>query len=277
MKKSISLRGFSAYRLWSQLPSLEVSRLPDVIMFAAAIALFYGVVTVGRSWFGPFTPAVEISRSLWALPAYAGYSLLRISIAYVLSLAFTLVYGYVAAYNPRAERFMIPLLDVLQSIPVLSFLPGVMLAMVALFPGRQLGVEAGEILLIFTGQVWNMAFSFYASLKSIPKEMREAAKIYKFSWWQRFIEMELPFSAIGLVWNSMMSVAGGWFALMVCEMFVLGKRDFRLPGLGSYLQTAASAGDMTSILWGVGTMVVVIVLIDQLAWRPTIAWAEKFK
>ena len=277
MKKSISLRGFSAHHLWSQLPTLEVSHLPDVIMFAAGIALFYGVVTVGRGWLGPFTPSVEISRSLWALPAYAGYSLLRIAIAYFLSLMFTLVYGYVAAYNPRAERFMIPLLDVLQSIPVLSFLPGVMLAMVALFPGRQLGVELGAILLIFTGQVWNMAFSFYASLKSIPKEMREAATIYRFSWWQRFTQMELPFSAIGLVWNSMMSVAGGWFALMVCEMFVLGPRDFRLPGLGSYLQTAASAGDTASIMWGVATMVAVIVLLDQFIWRPVIAWAEKFK
>jgi NitT/TauT family transport system permease protein len=277
MKKRISFRGFSAYRLWSQLPSLEVSHLPDVIMFAAGIALFYAVVTVGRSWLGPFTPSVEISRSLWALPAYAGYSLLRITTAYVLSLGFTLVYGYVAAYNPRAERFMIPLLDVLQSIPVLSFLPGVMLAMVALFPGRQLGIELGAILLIFTGQVWNMAFSFYASLKSIPKEMREAAAIYHFSWWQRFMQMELPFSAIGLVWNSMMSVAGGWFALMVCEMFVLGPRDFRLPGLGSYLQTAASAGDTASILWGISTMVLVIVLLDQFVWRPVIAWAEKFK
>jgi NitT/TauT family transport system permease protein len=152
-----------------------------------------------------------------------------------------------------------------------------MLAMVALFPGRQLGVEAGAILLIFTGQVWNMAFSFYASLKSIPNEMREAAKIYRFSWWQRFIEMELPYAAIGLVWNSMMSVAGGWFFLMACEMFVLGSRDFRLPGLGSYLQTAASAGDTRSILWGVGIMIAVIVLLDQFVWRPVIAWAEKFK
>jgi NitT/TauT family transport system permease protein len=277
MKKSITLRGFSAYRIWAQLPGLEISYLPDVLMFGAAIALFYGVLVVGRSWLGPFTPEVEISRSPLALVAYAGYSLLRITIAYVLSLAFTLVYGYVAAYNPRAERFMIPLLDVLQSIPVLSFLPGVMLAMVALFPGRQLGVEAGAILLIFTGQVWNMAFSFYASLKSIPKEMREAAKVYQFSSWQRFIEMELPFAAIGLVWNSMMSVAGGWFFLMACEMFVLGSRDFRLPGLGSYLQTAASAGDTRSILWGVATMIAVIVLLDQFIWRPVIAWAEKFK
>jgi NitT/TauT family transport system permease protein len=277
MKKPSTLRGFSAYRLWTQIPSVQISFLPDLLMFAAAIALFYGVITVGRTWLGPFTPEVEISRSPLALPIYAGYSLLRIGIAYALSLIFTLVYGYVAAYNPRAERFMIPLLDVLQSIPVLSFLPGVMLAMVALFPGRQLGVEAGAILLIFTGQVWNMAFSFYSSLKSIPKDMREAAKIFRFSWWQRFIEMELPFSAIGLVWNSMMSVAGGWFFLMACEMFVLGDRDFRLPGLGSYLQTAASAGDTRSILLGVGTMIAVIVLLDQFIWRPVIAWAEKFK
>ena len=277
MKKDAALGAFSPYRLWSLLPRVEASHFPDFLMFAAAIALFYGVLVVGRTWLGPFTPSVEISRSPLALPAYAGLSLLRITFAYGLSLAFTLVYGYVAAYNAKAERFMIPLLDVLQSIPVLSFLPGVMLAMVALFPSRQLGVELGAILLIFTGQVWNMAFSFYASLKSIPREMREAAKIYGFSWWQRFTEVELPFAAIGLVWNSMMSVAGGWFFLMACEMFVLGSRDFRLPGLGSYLQTAASAGDTRSILWGVATMIAVIVLLDQFVWRPVIAWAEKFK
>ena len=270
-------RSWSPYRLWAQLPRIETSHLPDIIMFGVGLAIFYAILAVGKSWLGPFTPAVEISHSPLALPAYAGYSLLRITIAYVLSLAFTLVYGYVAAYNPRAEKFMIPLLDVLQSIPVLSFLPGVMLAMVAMFPGKQLGVEAGAILLIFTGQVWNMAFSFYASLKSIPREMREAAKIYRFNWWQRFTQVELPYAAIGLVWNSMMSVAGGWFFLMACEMFVLGARDFRLPGLGSYLQTAASAGDTRSILWGVVTMVTVIVLLDQFIWRPVIAWAEKFK
>jgi NitT/TauT family transport system permease protein len=277
MARSNTLRAFSPWRLWSILPRLEKSAFPDLLMFAAGLALFYGIVVVGRAWFGPFNPSVEISRSPRALPGYAALSLLRITIAYALSLAFTLVYGYIAAYNAKAERFMVPLLDVLQSIPVLSFLPGVMLAMVALFPSRQLGVELGAILLIFTGQVWNMAFSFYASLKSIPHEMREAAEIYRFGWWQRFTEMELPFAAIGLVWNSMMSVAGGWFFLMACEMFVLGSRDFRLPGLGSYLQTAASAGDTPSILWGVATMIALIVLLDQLVWRPIIAWAEKFK
>ena len=242
-------------------------------MFSGGLALFYGVVEVGRNWLGPFTPHVEISPKLSALPAYAGYSLLRIAIAYVFSLIFAIGYGYIAAYRPGAERFMIPLLDVLQSIPVLSFLPGVMLAMAALFPGRQLGVEMGAVLLIFTGQVWNMAFSFYASLKSIPREMREAASIYRFNWWQRFVQIELPFATIGLVWNSMMSVAGAWFFLMACEQF----SDFKLPGLGSYLQTAADNGDTRSIVMGILTMVAVIVLIDQFVWRPVIAWAEKFK
>jgi NitT/TauT family transport system permease protein len=260
-------------RIWSVLPRPTAGSLPDLIMFSAGLALFYCVVEVGRNWLGPFTPHVEISRSLGALPVYAGYSLLRIALAYVLSLIFAVTYGYIAAYRPGAERFMIPLLDVLQSIPVLSFLPGVMLAMAALFPGRQLGVELGAVLLIFTGQVWNMAFSFYASLKSIPREMREAATIYRFNWWQRFIQIELPFATIGLVWNSMMSVAGAWFFLMACEQF----GDFRLPGLGSYLQSAADNGDTRSIVLGIITMVAVIVMIDQFVWRPVIAWAEKFK
>jgi NitT/TauT family transport system permease protein len=259
-------------RIWSVLPRPSAS-LPDLIMFSSGLALFYCVVEVGRNWLGPFSPHVEISRSLGALPVYAGYSLLRIALAYVLSLLFAVTYGYIAAYRPRAERFMIPLLDVLQSIPVLSFLPGVMLAMAALFPGRQLGVEMGAVLLIFTGQVWNMAFSFYASLKSIPREMREAATIYRFNLFQRFIQIELPFATIGLVWNSMMSVAGAWFFLMACEQF----SDFRLPGLGSYLQAAADDGDTRSILLGILTMVAVIVLIDQFVWRPVIAWAENFK
>ena len=246
-------------------------------MFAAVISIFYGVLVVARTWLGPFTPAVEISQSPLALPAYAGLSLLRITLAYGMSLAFTLVYGYIAAYNAKAERLMIPLLDVLQSIPVLSFLPGVMVAMVALFPGREIGLELGSILLIFTGQVWNMAFSFYASLKGLPRELTEAATTYRFGAWQRFYQLELPAGAIGLVWNSMMSVAGGWFFLMACEMFQLGDRDFRLPGLGSYLQTAANAGDLPAIIRGLVAMIAVILLLDQLVWRPLIAWAEKFK
>ena len=211
------------------------------------------------------------------LPLYAFYSVVRIFVAYLLSLTFAVGYGYIAAYNPRVEAFMIAVLDILQSIPVLSFLPAVMLAMISLIPGRQLGIEMGAILLIFTGQVWNMAFSFYSSLKSLPRELREAARVFRFSAWQRFWQLELPYSAIGLVWNSMVSVAGGWFFLMACEMFVLGDRDFRLPGLGSYLQTAASTGDSHGMLWGSVTMILIIVATDQLVWRPVIAWADKFK
>ncbi|HYA98029.1 MAG TPA: ABC transporter permease subunit [Methylomirabilota bacterium] len=251
--------------------------LIDLGAFAAVLAAVYGLYAIGRAWLGPMQPAAQISLSPRALPLYAFYSLVRISVAYGLSLVFALGYGYAAARSPRAEMILIPLLDILQSIPVLSFLPGVMLAMVALFPSRALGVELGSILLIFTGQVWNIAFSFYSSLKTVPRELNEAARIYRFSSWQRFIELDLPFSTIGLVWNSMMSVAGGWFFLMACEMFVLGNRDFRLPGLGSYLQSAASAGDTRAIAWGVGAMIVVIVLLDQLVWRPVIAWADKFK
>jgi NitT/TauT family transport system permease protein len=251
--------------------------LIDISVFVAVFGVVFGVYSIGQSWLGPVRVEAEISqdpRSLWL---YALYSLVRILVAYALSLVFALAYGYAAAKSKRAEIVLIPLLDILQSIPVLSFLPGVMLAMVALFPNRQLGVELGSIILIFTGQVWNIAFSFYSSLKTIPRDLREAAIIYRFSRWQRFLELDLPFSTIGLVWNSMMSVAGGWFFLMACEMFVLGDKDFRLPGLGSFLQTAASNGNTRAMLWGLAMMVAVIVLMDQLIWRPVITWADKFK
>jgi NitT/TauT family transport system permease protein len=249
----------------------------DLCVAGIGLACFYGVVQLARYWFGHPMPEITISLSPSALPRYAFYSIVRIWLAYALSLLFAIGYGYTAAYNRRVEALMIAGLDILQSIPVLSFLPGVMLAMVALFPSRQIGVEMGAIILIFTGQVWNMAFSFYSSLKSIPRELREAATIYRFSPWQRLWELELPYSAIGLVWNSMVSVAGGWFFLMACEMFVLGPRDFRLPGLGSYLQTAASTGNAAAITWGLLTMVAIIVATDQLVWRPVIAWSDKFK
>jgi NitT/TauT family transport system permease protein len=262
---------------WNILPSSVSALLKDLPIVAAGLGLFYGLLSLAHYWAGPVTTQAEIHLSLGALPKYAMFSVARIAIAYFLSLALTLVYAYVAAHNARAERILIPLLDTLQSIPVLSFLPPVMVAMVALFPTRQLGVELGCVVLIVTGQVWNMTFSVYSSLKSVPREMQEAAQAYRLSWWQTFIQLELPYSAIGLVWNSMMSVAGAWFFLMACEMFVLGDRDLRLPGLGSYLQTASDAGDMRAILWGVAVMIAVIVLMDQLIWRPIIAWSEKFK
>src|SRR6202047_4459630 len=159
-----------------------------LFLFAAV----FGIYAIGRSWLGPVTPGAHISQSPRALPLYALYSLVRIGVAYALSLIFALGYGYLAANSRRVEIILIPLLDILQSIPVLSFLPGVMLAMVALFPRRQIGVELGSVLLIFTGQAWNMAFSFYTSLKSIPSEMHEVAEVYSWSRWQKLAALELP-------------------------------------------------------------------------------------
>src|ERR1019366_4342264 len=262
---------------WASFSTAIPSILRDIPIIVAGLALFYGFISLTGYWAGPVNtqPVIQLSPS--ALPKYALFSVARIAAAYLISLIVTLVYAYVAAHNAKAERILIPLLDTLQSIPVLSFLPPVMVAVVALFPARQLGVELGCILLIFTGQVWNMTFSVYSSIKNVPAEMLEAAQVYRLSWWQRFMQLEMPYATIGLVWNSMMSVAGGWFFLMACEMFVLGNRDLRLPGLGAYLPTARDAGGVRAIVWGVIVMVAVIVLIDQAIWRPVIAWSEKFK
>jgi len=253
--------------------------LIDLAVILCGLAFFFAMIQLGTYWMAHPMPEVVISLSVSALPQYAFYSLGRMGIAYLLSLIFAVGYGYTAAYNPRVEVWLIAVLDILQSIPVLSFLPPVMLAMMALVPGHQMGIELGSILLIFTGQVWNMAFSFYTSLKSIPREMVEATRIYRYSAWQRFWQLEMPFAAIGLVWNSIVSVAVGWFFLISCEMFPLGTRNFRLPGLGSYLKTAASATpvDVHALLWGLGVLVLIIVATDQLIWRPLIAWSDKFK
>ena len=209
------------------------SLLIDPVVILCGLAFFFGMIQLGTYWMARPVPAVVISHSVRALPLYACYSLERMGIAYLLSLIFAVSYGYTAAYNPRAEAWMIAVLDILQSIPVLSFLPPVMLAMMALVPGHQLGIEMGSILLIFTGQVWNLAFSFYSSLKSIPREMVETSRIYRYSAWQRFWQLEMPYAAIGLLWNSIVSVAVGWFFLITCEMFTIRPRNFRLPGLGS--------------------------------------------
>jgi len=249
----------------------------DLCVAAIGLAVFYAIVRIGMLWAGPPAEQTVISLSPRALPLYAFYSIVRIFLAYVLSLFFAVSYGYLAAYNKRVEAFMIAALDIMQSIPVLSFLPPVMLAMIALFPTRHVGVELGAIFLLFTGAVWNMAFSFYSSLKTIPRELREATDIYRYSRVQTLLQLELPYAAIGLVWNSVMSVAGAWFTLMPCEMLHLGTKDFRLPGLGSFLQTASDQKDGTAIAWGLFSMIAIIVAIDQLIWRPLIAWSDKFK
>jgi NitT/TauT family transport system permease protein len=251
--------------------------LIDAAVGACGLAIFFSLVSTGSYWLSKPIPVVPISHSISALPVYAFYSVVRIAIAYLLSLVFAVSYGYTAAYHPRVEAWMVAVLDILQSIPVLSFLPPVVLAMVALVPGHQMGIEMGVILLIFTGQVWNLAFSFYSSLKSIPREMLEASRIYRYSAWQRFWQLEMPYAAIGLVWNSIVSVAGGWFALIACEMFTMGDRNFQLPGLGSYLQTATASGDIRALVAGFAVVILIVVATDQLVWRPLIAWSDKFK
>jgi NitT/TauT family transport system permease protein len=249
----------------------------DNLLILAILTLIFWIVRTAAQFGGAYDAQLQIETTLSVLPSYTAQTLLRMGLAYGISLVFSLIYAYVAYHSALMARILIPLLDILQSIPVLSFLPGVVLALIALFPGQRIGIELAAILLIFTGMAWNLTFSFYQSLTSLPRELREAARIYRLSCWQQFWTMELPAGAIGLVWNSVMSVAGGWFFLIAIESFTLGNQSFRLPGLGSYLKTAADQGNFYALAWGLGVLIGVIIVIDFLIWRPLIAWAEKFK
>lgn len=245
-----------------------------VVLLGIMVTAYVGVrLALGspRSIQGP-----EISLSPWALPWYACLSIGRMAAAYLLSMIFSLVYGYIAARRRGAEKVMIPLLDILQSIPLLSFLPVVLLSFRAVFPAG-VAAELASIVLIFTSQAWNLTFAWYQSLLTIPRELKEAGKVLRMSPWMRFRKLELPFAALSLIWNSVMSWSGGWFFLMAAEIFSLGEMDFRLPGLGAYLQEAAQRGDVEAIFWGMGTLILVIVALDQIVWRPLLAWADRFK
>jgi NitT/TauT family transport system permease protein len=259
---------------WRRLPLLAAT---DLLLMAGVVGMVFGLLSLGGEWTHAMRPAVNIDLSLSALPRYTFYSLSRGLIAYGFSLAFTLIYGYWAAKDAVAEKILVPLLDVLQSVPVLGFMPGLVLALVAAFPRSNMGLELACVLMIFTGQAWNMTFSYYQSLKSVPPDLREAADAYRFDWRRRLLGVELPYAAMGLVWNSMMSMAGGWFFLTITESFVLGDRDFRLPGIGSYMSAAVGKGDKAAMAWAVLAMSLMIVMLDQLLWRPVVAWAQKFR
>lgn len=252
-------------------------KLIDALILFFIVGILSLIIYVASGWRYEMQPSVEISLDPKYIPLYSANSIIRIFVAYVLSFLFSIWYGYTANRSKNHEKVMIPLLDVLQSIPVLSFLPGVVLAMIAIFPHSRLGIELASILLIFTGQVWNMAFSYYNSINTIPRELIEVTRVFRHNRFTKFIRLDLPFSGIGLVWNSMMSVAGGWFFLMACEMFILKDRDFRLPGIGSYIQTAANKGDMLHVIYGIGTMIFLIIVLDILVWRPLVAWSQKFR
>jgi NitT/TauT family transport system permease protein len=248
----------------------------DLVLLVALIGTVFGLISLAGEW-RTLRPQVHIDLSPSALPVYVLYSLSRGLIAYVLSLTFTLVYGYWAAKDAIADRVLLPMLDILQSIPVLGFMPSVVLALVAVFPRSNIGLELASILMIFSGQAWNMTFSFYHSLRSVPKDQLEAATTYRFNWWEQLKWVELPFATIGLVWNSMMSMAGGWFFLMITESFVLGDKDFRLPGIGSYMSVAVAKGDVRAQLWAIFAMITMIVALDQVLWRPVVVWSQKFR
>ncbi len=254
------------------------AKLGIELLFLGFLAGIVGLIKLSATQFSaPYLGGITIDLSPWALPRYTLLSLSRGFAAYGLSLAFTLVYGTIAAHNRRAEKVMIPALDVLQAIPVLAFLPSVVLAMVRLFPTREIGLEIACIVMIFTAQVWNMTFSFHGSLRGIPQPLREVARIQRLSGWQVFRLLEVPAATIGLIWNSMMSMAGGWFFLTVNEAFNLGGQDYRLPGIGSYMAEAIKNGNVHAMVAAVIAMVCMIVLVDQVFWRPIVVWSQRFK
>ena len=258
-------------------PALGVA---DLAVGLGVLAVLYVVAHVGAQSFVKFSPPEvlpSVSLDPRNLPNYAARSTLRMFIALVASTLFTFVYGYAAARSKRAARVLIPLLDILQSVPVLGFLSVTVTAFIALFRGSLLGLEAASIFAIFTGQAWNMTFSFYQSLRSVPQELDEMAGLYQLSRWERFTRLELPSSVIGLVWNGMMSFGGGWFFLAASEAITVLNRQYTLPGIGSYVAAAVQAKDFRALGWAIATMIVLILIIDQLFWKPLVTVADRYK
>jgi len=256
-------------------------KLLDLILFLAFIGTVAGIARVGAGMFAPFSPPTVLPEPIdlnpWRLPYYVARSTLRMFIALPLSLLFSLIYGYVAAHNKRAERLMIPILDILQSVPVLGFLSVTVTAFIALFRGSLLGLEAASIFAVFTGQAWNLAFAFYQSLRALPEELREACLTYQLGRWQTFKRLELPSSVIPLVWNGMMSFGGGWFFVSASESMSLLNANYTLPGIGSYVTVAIQQKNMQAVLFAILAIGLIIVVTDQLLWRPLIAWSHRYK
>ena len=220
---------------------------------------------------------LAISLDPWELPEYALRTVLRMAWALVASLIFSLAYAALAAKSRQAEKILIPLLDVLQSVPILGFLSITVTGFIALFPGRLLGVECAAIFAIFTSQAWNMTFSVYQSLRTVPGELIEAARMYHLSPWRRFWRLEVPHAIPSLVWNMMMSVSGGWFFVVASEAITVAGQTILLPGIGSYIAVAIKQQNLRAIGWAVFVMFVVILLYDQLLFRPLLAWSRKFQ
>jgi NitT/TauT family transport system permease protein len=252
----------------------------DVLVFLGAAALLWLVVRLAHGTAVPWTEATApstVSTDPAELPYYAGRSLLRMFVALALSVLFTFVYATAAARLRRAEKVLIPLLDILQSVPILGFLSVTITGFIALFPGSQLGLEAASIFAIFTSQAWNMTFAFYHSLVSQPRDLDEASRLLRLSRWQRFWRVDVPGGMIGLVWNGMMSFGGGWFFLTASEALSVDNHNYALPGIGAYVATATDEGNLGKVLLAIVVMIVMVVGVNVLFWRPLTAWAERFR
>ena len=258
-------------------PKVRRSLLADVVLVLVVAGLLTAILDVADEWRAPFQAETQIDLSFWKLPQYTLYSLARSWVAMGLSFVFGILYASWAYYDRRARIVLLPALDILQSIPVLGFMPGLVLALVTLFPKSNFGLELACVLMIFTAQVWNMVFSYYDALKGVPAELRQIGDLCHFGPLHRFLKIELPFAAQGLIYNCMVSMAGGWFFLTIVEAFTLGDKNFQLPGLGSYMSLAISRGDVSAQIAAVVAMGLMIIAMDRLVWWPLVIWSRKFK
>ena len=266
----------------TQPPLAAERRLPNVWDIVAILCVFATLISVAHvargTWVRIDAPgATEISLDPWRLPEYAVRTTLRMFAALAASLLFTFTYGTAAAKSQRAGIILIPLLDILQSVPILGFLTFTVVFFMNLFPGQVLGLELASIFAIFTSQAWNMAFSMYQSLRTVPTDLVEASTSFRLSAWQKFWRLEVPFAIPGLVWNTMMSMSGGWFFVVASEAISVGDNTWKLPGIGSYIAQAQAERNIGAILWAIVAMLVVILAYDQLLFRPLVAWSAKFR
>ncbi len=266
-------------RLPANVAARTAPNLFDVAVILCMLGLAIAIAAVARHTFGPLTApdAVAIHLDPAWLPGYAMRTILRMFAALLCSLLFTFTYAVWAAKSRRAGVILVPILDILQSIPILGFLTFTVVFFMNLFPGRVLGAELASIFVIFTSQAWNMAFSMFQSLKTIPSDLEEAARSFGLSSWQRFWRLEVPFAMPGLVWNTMMSMSGGWFMVVASETVTVGNTNVALPGIGSYVGLAIEQRDIRAVLYAITTMLVVILLYDQFLFRPLVAWSARFR
>ncbi|MGK6320912.1 ABC transporter permease [Sphingomonas sp. DT-204] len=268
-----------ALRPFSRMLRVTAPNRADAVAFLLLAGLAVLVIRGAEGMAEPLSQlrSAPIALDPANLPGYALRTTLRMFAALFASLAFTLVVATLAARSRRAEQIIVPALDILQSVPILGFLTFTVTFFMGLFPGQQLGVELAAIFAIFTSQAWNMAFSFYQSLRSIPSDLEEVSRGFGLSPLRRFLRLELPFATPALVWNAMMSMSGGWFFVVASEAITVGNTTVALPGIGSWLALAIERRDFAAVAWAVGAMAVVILLYDQLVFRPVVAWADRFR